>query len=295
MNPRGVAEPCVATLDGSQFPELVPDGLAWRALWDAAGSGKSPQRLAEELQVEAKAFLQIESVTARTLSKIVQLQRGDRAVAATTVSHFKYRPPSQTDAALAEASLEGRDGLIRDLTLPDYKKVSAWVQRARAGATYSLGRIGSVASDAAGSRRCQASVTGSLRPDLIPDSIYWEAHFRFTAHAAREYMTDADTFAKEYLVVQQRHHMPMPVSDIQLVLALATRTTAKVDALRSLFVAEGRFSLAARQQLAELVLDARAELVRALPDLSWRAVQRDANDTRGGTVFDFPPTPLADR
>ncbi len=290
----GVSERCSGTLDGSRFPELIPDAFPWNALWARATDPATIQLLKREIGIDDTTVTRLRGAAAHAGSLHQVIRRGGGLAAVGLQNRFPVAPELEAQAALSEVSLDTRDQLISTLTEPEFRKLNDWIKHQRQRSRFDFGMIGfATPPDVIGRRTCRISVSGAKRPDLIPESYYWEAYFTFIAAAAERHVTEYGSFSKEYLVVQQKHHLPMPLSDIELLLSTALRTTRLVNELRSLaHPSTEADSLRLRLTIADTISEHRASLLRALPDSSAAAVKRDASNTRAGSTYDFPPMPV---
>jgi hypothetical protein len=135
------------------------------------------------------------------------------------------------------------------------------------------------------------SVDGRTRPYLIPEAYYWETYFRFKMLAAKDYKLGPASFADEFISAQKQFHLPIPAAQIVTLLTIAEATITQADQHRVSRATSGTGSNLSRKiaiEVADIVEGGRAALIRQLPKVSWIAVQRDADRTRFGTVFDFP-------
>lgn len=248
---------CAAVLDGSKFPELIPDGAVWNALAGEVTSG---------------AFTQ----TGRELN----ISNGAREIVART-----FTPRGGAPVAGDDSALQKRDALTRLLSVSDFRRVSDWTEGRRLQTSYTFpipGKLGR--PDAQGARRCTISVKGSEHPSLIPESYYWDAYFGFKAGAVEGFSEPDGRLALAFVRAQQEHHLPMPIRDIELFFQVAQRV---VDQLDRVAPQEGDASTRRRQR-AKIVRDGREQLVRRLSGSSWLVVQSDAARARHSTIYDFP-------
>ena len=284
--PAGTA--CVGVLSGEEFPELVPDAYVWNELLTAVERGGIPPTLA--IGDRARAAIRQVALTA---TQRAQKLRGGGGPAEVVPTARLGVPEADVKVAVAHLTVEAREDLIRRIGHEDFSTINAWVEARRRGARYVFDVSGTLTEpDTTGQRRCRVSIVGKDRPDLIPEAYYWETYFRFKSAAAARHRGDGGLFSQEYLQVQQVHHLSMPLGDIQLLLAAASRLTAAADGLRNT-ANDGSADAHAlmRQQIARIVLDGRADLIRVMPDASWAAVQKAADRVRAGTVLDLPTLP----
>jgi hypothetical protein len=240
---------CSAVLDGSKYPDLIPDAVAWAVIGG---------------QVSAGTFRQ----TAQTL--------GVSGAGADVIARMFAgggAPITGPTAALTK-----RDLLTRQLSTGDYQVLRDWVETERRQMLFTFpvpGRLSAASPE--GNRRCTLEVKGKDHPEWIPESFYWEAYFRTQVDAVGEYRVGG-RIAPIYLKTHQQLHLPMPVEDLRIFFEIADRTVAQL----------GGGSGDSRRN-AEIVRNAREDLVRRLRESSWRVVLADATSrVRDAAVFAFP-------
>jgi len=272
---------CVGHLDGSSFPELVPPQSLWSAFWTMVDQlDGDPAKAAAAVG----PMLGIDSATAHALVRQGAFLRA--RLTALRLQAARGDPPPSGQAT-PEAILEARDDLIRTISEPEFRRLQQWTDSEAQHIQYSFGRIGKlVASRTEPGLRCHVSVSGKTHPELIPESFVWEAYFRARSSIARFYMIGGSDYKPENLPILQRNHLPIPDADVQTVLEIAVQATALVDAQRSRPPA-GSDGLV-RKEIADIVLSARAQLLRRLSKMSWLAVKHDADEFRAASLFDFP-------
>ncbi|MCL4845716.1 MAG: hypothetical protein KJ066_04205 [Acidobacteria bacterium] len=282
-----LGEECVARLDGSQFPFLVPEHVVWGELFEAAAGKRlshSPPAsgTTEHRGLSAAAHSAVETIATTVLMKT----RGLRARRPTSGGNAEVA--ADLDAALAELVLDGRDQLIRALAKADFDTLRRSAIDRRSQTTVTFRKPGHVTRTG----KCQLSVSGRTEPHLIPEAWAWEFYFRARSAGALDYATGPETYAPEYLAVLERHHLQgARHEDIALLLAIARDTIERVDARRAQLEAESQAGHQALEaEVGEIVLDARASLLRLLPSSSWLVVSRHEAHVRGGASFDYPPS-----
>jgi hypothetical protein len=249
---------CIATLDGGKFPELIPDAVAWMNLEDGITN-----RSIHETELGPKL-----SPAAKTAIERVLGKRGGAPTAG------------------ADETLSRRDALVRELSPGDFRVLSSWVETRRSEIRHVFPISGELGpQDRQGFRRCTLEVIGREHPSLIPEAFYWEAYFRSKASAASDHWLAGDTLMPAFLRAQQKYHFMMPFADITTVFEVAVRAVTEIERVASTAVESSE----RRRRSAAIVREAREELIRRLPESSWRAVLGDATrGVRDVSVFSFP-------
>jgi hypothetical protein len=280
----------VGRLAGGEFPELIPAYYVWEELFRTAhsahlGSSSASLVLATALELDRNATDSLVAVSSAASVRASALRAASPSADVPGLSLDR-------EIAAAEQILEARDELIRELPKATFDRLRAWVDVRRRQTTFSFQPRGRLLTTDLGGTRCQVSVKGKEYPHLIPEGFYWEFYMRGLSLSAREYRAGRGGYAPEYIETLRRYHLPILEEHIQLLLNVSSQTIVRVDNLRTGadYTQEGR----GRQldiEVADLVADARAELVRQLPRAAWAAIQRDASTrSRASTVFDFPPS-----
>lgn len=282
-----LGEECVARLDGSQFPFLVPEHVVWEELFETAvGKRLSHPTSAPGAPDHRGLSAAAHSAVETTATTVLMKTRGLRARRPTSGGNAEVA--ADLDAALAELVLDGRDQLIRALAKADFDTLRRSAIDRRSQTTVTFRKPGHVTRTG----KCQLSVSGRTEPHLIPEAWAWEFYFRARSAGALDYATGPETYAPEYLAVLERHHLQgARHEDIALLLAIARDTIERVDARRAQLEAESQAGHQALEaEVGEIVLDARASLLRLLPSSSWLVVSRHEAHVRGGASFDYPPS-----
>lgn len=273
------SDACTGQLDGSRFPHVVPEQFAWEALFDATLRDMSV--LSRDLGMETKS-LQALSTAARTAK--------DRANALKEASIPGVELSADRDAEAAEAILDARDSLIRRLDPAQYNRLRAWVEKNKKAHTYTLAAQGQRIEAAVGPAKCVVSANGRETPHLIPETFYWEFYFRSKATVAQQNKDANGEYLDDYIAVVRRYHTRMPAEHVRTLLRVAEATTSRVDELRQAADRTPEGSTALEGQIAGVVMNARAELVRRLPVTAWLAVRQDARQEQTSSVVSFPPS-----
>lgn len=150
---------------------------------------------------------------------------------------------------------------------------------------YEFGPIGTlVRSDAPPFVRCQVSITGREHPELVPESFVWTSYFHFVSGLAPRMLAGGAEYAQKNVIALQKRNLPMPVRDIQFLITVAVATTSAVEAAQRQDVDDARI----RQEVVDIVCNARSQLIRGLSKTSWVVVKHDADTVRDTTVYNFP-------
>lgn len=268
---------CAATLDGARFPNLVPEQFPWEALFELAA--RQPSRIARDINVTAATSQLLSSVARDAQARAEALRRAPLPSVALTADR---------EVEAAEAILEGRDSLIRQLRPTELDRLLSWVAQTTKSSGYSLPAPAEPTGFVASPTPCRVTVNGREFPHLIPEPFYWEFYFRAKVLATKGYQTADGRYSPEHIKALQQHHLRMPEKDTITVLDIADETIRVVDQLRSRADAtpeEDR--LPVLESIARAVMQGRAELIRRLPVSSWRAVRQDARQEQTASVVQF--------
>ncbi len=251
-----VAESCRGVLDGAKFPELLPELVVWNRFADELA----------QLPTRVRNGKPLPEALTRGVAEISALTTGDRS-----------RDHAQV--------IRTRNAVIRELRPKDLAQLDQDLEEQRARTEFELPVTGVLSpADADGRRRCQVIVKGSEHPELIPESYFWEAYFVVKAKAADGIFDEQDKLPPDFVKAQQRHHLPIPASDVNLVF----RRARQVVALLSDVQGTSDHDVELRQRRARIVRNARQTLLRELSPASWVAVEADASWLQRSTTFNFP-------
>jgi len=265
----GASSACAATLDGVKFPYLVPEQFSWEVLFEVAV--RDPHRIVRELNVTAATNQLLSSIAADAQARAVALRRAP-------VPSVALMPDREAEAA--EAILEGRDSLIRQLSPTELDRLLSWVAQTKRNGAYSLPVPAKPTG--ASATPCLVTVSGREFPHLIPEPFYWEFYFRMKVLATEGYKTADGRYTPEHVKALQQHHLRIPDKDIITVLDIAAATIGEVDQLRSSVDAtpeEDRLPFL--ESIARAVMQGRADLLRRLP-VSFLARHTPGRSPRAG-------------
>lgn len=264
---RVQAQPCTATLDGSQFPFLVPEHAVWDVLLRSATAGQRPKLAISEAGI---AGLLRDGREAIRVSSALRDAKGQFGAAS-------------AETAAANATVAARDSIHRTLSQSDLQSLEVWADEIRRGMQFTFpvpGRRSGGQSIFA----CPVSVDGRQHPELIPEDYYWEFYLRMMSSIAEKRRVGADTYDPLFLESLRRHHLPIPEPHIVILLTTATTAIADADAVRS----QSQPGPEAEYAAGQVIRSARTALLRTIPPASSLVVSRVVAATRGGTLYDFP-------
>jgi hypothetical protein len=270
------SQPCSATLDGEQFPFLIPEFLVWQDVFLRAQTTEQAPEAAGDIEAPR---LSAEGI--RSLRAIGPLAV-QRAGALRSASFKPSGVPPET--AAADLVLEGRDDLLRSLTAADAESMAEYLEAKRRATRYTFRQPGRRAASPGAVATCPTTIEGKHYPELIPEAYYWEFYFRVLATMSESHRIGATEYEADFMSALRQGHLPIPVRDVIAVLSAAAEVTPVVDATR----AQWSDSRDAERAVAAVIRAARLKLLRSLPRGSWIHVQRHAAENRGGTVYTFP-------
>jgi hypothetical protein len=271
---------CVARLDGGAFPHLVPEYSVWEELFQRVQAAKGLPTLADirgELQLSETGMNLLTSASTVALNRASALRS----------SPFPPNGIPQKTAA-ADMIFESRDDLLRSLSQNDLQQLADHIDLRRRQTLYAFQRPGRRATSSTQSFNCPISISGKVDAELIPETYYWEFHFRVLASISEKHRVGPNKYDADYMATLREQRLPIPETDIVLVLQSALQAITAVDGVR----ANGSISDVPGREVevavAETIRIARLGLLRKLPKSSWVVVQRDAANRRGGIIYDFP-------
>jgi hypothetical protein len=271
-----LAQSCSATLDGGQFPFLVPEFVVWQDVFLRAQTGEQATETAGDIQEPRLSAGGLRSL--RDIGPLA-VQRAEALRSA------PFRPggvPAAT--AAADLVLEARDDLLRSLTATDAESMATHLEAKRRAARYTFTQVGRRAASPGAVATCPTTIEGKQSPELIPEAYYWEFYFRMLASVSEPHRIAAAEYTPDFMSALRRGHLPIPERDVIAVLTLAAEVIPVVDAMR----AQWADSRDAERAVAPLIRAARSKLLRSLPRGSWIHVRRHAAENRNATVYTFP-------
>jgi len=278
---------CSGTLMPWEFPEAVPDYLAWESFFDDVTrsesailntAGLTPAAI-EAVKGHATQALSSAGV-ARTAPQLPVYPSRDAPATDTTTTRSRATPISLSrDASAAAAILRGRDQLIRELPEPAFRVVNESSQASARHRVYRLSAPGESISTLTGPQ-CRVTVKGREYPHLVPEAEYWAPHFRIYAQVSTPYRIGVDDYQPTFLDALQKNQLHIPIVHLRRFLNIANNTAASLD--------QAREARATESEIGAIVMRAREELIRSFPENIWFELQKDASRTCDGTMFTFP-------
>ena len=259
-------DPCTGTVAAWEFPEAIPEYFVWESFFQTVSRPDSTVLKKAGIPDATAAALHRRAASALSRAQAVrssspgEKRRGERLA--------------------AETIHDERDEIIRSMTESVFDRVNEEAQLLARQRIYEIPAPGRRFESAGGVMKCRVVVKGTEFPHLIPETIYWEAHFRARALAAEDFVDASGQFRLEHIRAIQRGSIPVDTQSLQQLLKVAVETKAAVDSIPR--------GGAADLQIAEVVRRARASLIRSLPGPVWTLVNRDAARTLGGSNFTFP-------
>lgn len=271
---------CVARLDGSAFPQLIPEYWVWEELFARVQSGKETSTLA---QLRTRTHLSEGGTNLLASTSSAALRRVELLRSSTAPTNGVSR-----NALVADALLDSRDELLRSLSDTDVQSLIEHIGRRRREMLYAFAKPRRRADDETQRVKCRMSVSGKADAELIPEAYYWEFHLRVLASISETRRLGPDKYDADYIDALRQQSLPIPETDVLLVLKTAIQTIAEVDGLRVAHSASLEGGIAIEMLVANAVQSARVTLLRRLSSSSWSVVQRHAASRRAGIAYDFP-------
>jgi hypothetical protein len=261
---------CQVRLSGADYPSLVPEYLAWQALFDEIRGEESRHAI-----VNAKTLGQSE------YDLVVVRVAALREQVAILETRYADRQPRTRDAEIAEAIIDARDDLIRSLPIRAYLIVKTALEAVKRQ-TFIIPASGRLVPIKPKGSGCQVVTRGGQYPHLIRESFYWRFYFRAIAGAAERFRRGPNDYAPAHIAaVRNSLPIPIPWQYLTRLLEAATRMRAKVEDLPNSLESDAVADL-----IAEEVRD---QLIRDFPKVIWLAVKADASRARAGAFIAFPP------
>lgn len=251
---------CTAEIAGWEQPNEIPEYLLWESLFadlERPSSGQSALGLASTPLAHVRT----------RAAEAVSLARSGRSHATLAVP----TGPGQPEAVAAQAIVRARDGLIRDLDEGSGRllRVAAWDHASTR--VFSIPVRGKPVVRT-GLQQCQVTIRGRDHPHLIPEWGYWQTYFTTYTMSAASYRSGPNSYEPRYLSAIRRNHLPIPEVHLVQMLETAHEVVAHLNSGTTVTP-------------AEIVLSARANLLRSLPEESWLTVVKDAQRIRDSTTF----------
>jgi hypothetical protein len=276
---------CTGTLNGARFPQVIPTFFVWDRFWTLATSDPAfADRLANDVAINPPVIKEILRI-ATDVRQQVRALRAPGSPGSPAPSLDEMPPERQRGAA--RSILSGQDALIRLLPKADYDRLQGLVLSLRSDLRYRVPGQGYRRLDFDDGPVCSVSVLGRDYPQLIPEPYTWETYFRIRAGAASSERNGND-YSSRHVQTIQRVDIPIAEQYIIHLLRLSTSTNEQVNAIRESASQKHLDYNQMQEQLTETVLDARDELIRALPPAAWEAVLDDVARVPAGTTYDFP-------
>jgi hypothetical protein len=262
---------CKSILSGADFPELVPEFIAWQALiGDLQRDGKQHLTV-NEATLNPQGYKFLVDRTAALRQQLAALRR-----------QYASREARILDAELAGAITDARDDLIRSLPRESYQALSTALRTAKR-MDFELPAPGRIVNIVSSGHGCQVTVRGRDYPHLMREQFVWRFYFQTIAGAAKNYRYGPNDYDPRHLAaVRSSLPIPLPWQYIAQILETATEVVAEIERLPSTVEAD-----AIGDAIAE---DARDQLIRLLPRPIWFAVKADFSRVRAGTILAFPPS-----
>ena len=259
--------PCLGSLSGSAFPDIVPAYLAWGGLFDDIHRLSGKHSMLNETRLGSDAL--------RLVSERVRNLQADLAKA--NVTHFSSDAKVR-DNAVAETILDARDDLIRSLAEEDFRLVQEALAET-VKRTFLLPAPGQRVTNSLTESACRVTVKGHEYPHLIRDQLVWRAFFMSQGGAAHESRLGPGNYSPSYMS-RLETRLPLPPEYMVQVLDIAVRVQANIKELPPTEEND-----AVGDQLA---IDGRDELIRLLPKPMWIIVRAEVHRKRSGMFVSFP-------
>jgi len=249
---------CNQTISAANAAHFLPAHVSWERYFDAAAASRFAT-LSADVGVPLNEGNPIVTRISTARGNVDRIRK-TAAVA------------READLRAADVILDARDDLIRLLDPAAYERLEAIV-RADRQSTFATPSIGIRSAG-----RCVVIARGSEYPELIPEIDYWKLYFYSRAQASSKYRHGASYDADHIRAV--RTDMAIPAEYVTRLLNLAADVVQQLESLPD---------TAANSDLtAQIILNARAQLIRSMPEIVWLEVRRDADRTRSNMVTAFP-------
>jgi hypothetical protein len=251
--------PCSQTVFNHDHESFIPPGVAWEHFFDEAA---------------ASGFVNIRQQTSAPAKQTEAIARIIQARSNAALVRAAYRSKGDRPSAiqLSDVVLDARDDLIRLLPADVYATIEHSVGTA-SSLSFTTPALGTVSEG-----HCVVAVRGSEYPELIPEYSYWRLYFYSRANGAAKHRIGDDYEEGHLRAVHSE--VPIPLDYIRRLLNVSANVVALLEA-----TPETTLTAGIQQQL---VFDARAELIRTMPEIVWLQVKKDAVRARSGMIVVFP-------
>ena len=244
---------CSVRISGVEQADLLPSHLAWESVFDKFERPGIP------------GFTQ-----GRAGKAVFDRVRDRLSAAHGKLVGIRSNPDAQLRQLEATTILDARDDLVR-LLPPELFGLF----ESEAAANQSSVVFGTPALGVMKHGQCEAIARGRDYPELVPEAAYWQLYFRARAVGAAKHRVGADQYSDEHIRAVQ-NALPISAEDIR---RLLNKSIAVNETLESMSAA-----LAPRAAVRDVVLKARADLIRLFPPAVWQEINKHAARTRGGMV-----------
>lgn len=252
---------CGGSIDGVEYPHLVPAHLAWSSVFEQVRkAGDQHITLGRDsLGVAAFDFMH---------RRLDELDAATRAINADPAV-----PPQARETIIADAILDARDDLLRVFSDEAGNALVREAARSRKR-PFALAPPGR----RTGTDSCQVSVRGRAFPHLIPENLYWRFYFLQRAATGSRFKV-ANGYAAEHIQAVRRT-LPVSPEELTLIIDVATKVTADIQRISA--------GPTATDTYEELIASARMKLLKGLSKDAWVAVTADARRSRMSARIVFP-------
>jgi hypothetical protein len=257
---------CSGTLIGWEFPELIPEYWVWEQFFADVSRPASTVLGGTDLAPGEAAV--VRDKAAQAIANAATARRAAPVVA-------------QAEADAAEAIISARDDLKRQLPESSLRATILKVYQQASQREYRLPVMGK-RTDIAGTTRCSVSVKGREYPHLIPETEAWRTYLLNYADAAEHISVGPNEYKEADLRGIQKSRLSLTDDDLRRFLTFARDQGAIIEQMQDAGVDE--------KAIAQSVSAARDTLLRTLHPDAWMKVRRDAEMTRRGITFTYPPS-----
>jgi hypothetical protein len=260
---------CSGTLAGREFPELIPEYWVWERFFDDISQPGSQLLRSTDLPPADAAVLK--QMAAQAVANVRVIRAADPAL-------------EQVEGRAAEAIISARDALKRQLPEQRMRTASSIVYEQGSRREYKLPVTGKPRTLDDGTTQCLVSVKGKEHPELIPEIEAWRLYFLTYADVAEHISVWPDYNVPDLRGIQ-KSRLPISDDDLRRFLTFARDQGRLLEQLQD--------ASADDKTVAQTVRAARDVLLRTVRSDVWMKLRKDAERTRKGIIFTFPPSAQA--
>jgi hypothetical protein len=251
---------CSAHVSFAGDPTAAPTYLVWQKVFQSVDERTN--------QLINNGSMSVESVHMLSTRAAAVRQR---------LTELNSSPTQRTESDKSEVVLSARDDIIRGIDRASFALLDQAASAIANNIELDTPAIGIVRADRNGSRLCVVPIRGSEYPHLVPDEAYWSFYFETRFNIIKAHLDADGHINPEY--VKNVQGLAIPAQYIEQFLTAVITLKHDLETLSD--------DLAGESQRRQLIMDARAELIRSMPEIVWLQISHDATRSRDGISFSY--------